>query len=428
MIALLLIIFLMGLLIGLPIVASMGISVVLPPLITGSTSYSAESFVRWTLGGADSTTSIAIPMFILAGAIMANGGISKRLFDIFALIAGKKTGGLPCAVVLTCLFYGAISGSGPATAAAVGSMAIPLLISLGYDAKFCAALVATAGGLGVIIPPSIPFVLYGMVTNTSVGSLFIAGVLPGLLIGLFLMLYAIIYCKTHGEDKEKIAANYEALRRKGAFFVLKESFWALLSPIIILGGIYSGIVTPTEAAVISVFYSIIVSVFIYKEVRLKAVPHLLVEAVKAYSPIIILIAMATAFSRALTMLNGPQLIGDFIISSFPTKAAFTLVVLAVFFIMGMFMDAAPGIAVLAPILAPVATQIGINPVQLGVMLIVNLAIGQVTPPFGTNLFVVSGFTKIPVLELGRQAIPLVAVFILAMLVIAFVPWFSLALL
>ena len=162
MISALLIFFFAGLLIGLPIIASMAVSVVGPLILTGSTAYSVESFVRWTLGGADNTTSIAIPMFILAGAIMAKGGISKRLFNVFALAAGKKTGGLPCAVVLTCLFYGAISGSGPATAAAVGSMAIPLLIEMGYEKVFCAALVATSAGLGVIIPPSIPFVLYGI--------------------------------------------------------------------------------------------------------------------------------------------------------------------------------------------------------------------------------------------------------------------------
>ncbi len=428
MIASLLILFLVGLFVGLPIIASMGVSVIAPILFSEGGAYSVDSFVRWTLGGADNTTSIAIPMFILAGAIMAKGGISKRLFNVFALVAGKKTGGLPCAVVLTCLFYGAISGSGPATAAAVGSMAIPLLIDLGYEKLFCAALVATAAGLGVIIPPSIPFVLYGTVSNTSVGNLFIAGILPGILIGVFLMVYAVIYCRIKGEDKERIAANYENLKKTGVGKVLARSSWAVLSPVIILGGIYSGIVTPTEAATISVFYSVIISVWVYREVKVQEIPKLMVEAVKSYAPIIILIAMATAFSRALTMMNAPQLIGDFIITTFPTKTAFILVVLVVFFIMGMFMDAAPGIAVLAPILVPVATELGILPVHFGVMLIVNLAIGQVTPPFGTNLFVTSGMAKIPVLELGRKAIPLVIVFLMALLVISFVPGISLALL
>lgn len=428
MITLVIIIFFVGLLVGLPIVASMGISVVFPQLMTGSAAYSVESFIRWTLGGADSTTSIAIPMFILAGAIMASGGISKRLFNVFALFAGKRTGGLPCAVVLTCLFYGAISGSGPATAAAVGSMAIPLLIELGYDKMFCSALVATAAGLGVIIPPSIPFVLYGMVTNTSVGNLFVAGVLPGVLIGVFLMLYAYWYCRTKGEDKAKIAQNYAELRARGVGRVLLDSIWAVLSPVIILGGIYSGIVTPTEAATISVFYSIIVAVFIHKEVKVREIPRFLVDAIRSYAPIIILIAMATSFSRALTMLGAPKIVGDFIIETFPNKTAFTLMVLLVFFILGMFMDAAPGIAVLAPILAPVAMEFGISPVHFGVMLIVNLAIGQVTPPFGTNLFVVSGLSKVPVLDLGKRAIPLILMFTAALLVIAFVPWFSMALL
>jgi len=427
MISVLLILFFAGLLVGLPIIVSIGISVIGPLFLSEGVAYSADSFIRWTLGGADNTTSIAIPMFILAGAIMAKGGISQRLFNVFALVAGKKTGGLPCAVVLTCLFYGAISGSGPATAAAVGSMAIPILVNMGYNKVFSAALVATAAGLGVIIPPSIPFVLYGMVSNTSVGELFIAGILPGLLIGAFLMIYAVIYCKIRGEDKEKIAANYEGLKKRGIFRVLRESFWAVLSPVIILGGIYSGIVTPTEAATVSVFYSLIVSVLIYRHVTVREIPHLMVEAIKSYAPIIILIAMATAFSRALTMMNAPKLIGEFIINTFPNKTSFILVILLVFFIIGMFMDAAPGIAVLAPILVPVATTLGISPVHFGVMLIVNLAIGQVTPPFGTNLFVSSGLAKVPVLELGKKAMPLVAVFVAALLVIAFVPWLSLAL-
>jgi C4-dicarboxylate transporter DctM subunit len=395
--------------------------------MTGNTAYTAESFLRWTLGGADNTTSIAIPMFILAGSVMAVGGISKRLFNVFSLIVGTRTGGLPCAVILTCLFYGAISGSGPATAAAVGSMTIPLLINLGYDKKFSAALVAIAGGLGVIIPPSIPFVLYGMVSNTSVGDLFIAGILPGILVGGLLMFYAVIYCKIKGEDKEKIAENYNALKAKGVLKVFVDSIWAVLAPIIVLGGIYSGIVTPTEAAVISVFYSVIVSVFIYKEVRLKEIPVFLFEAVNSFSPILLIIAMATAFSRALTILGAPYIISTFIIENFPTKVGFLAVIMLAFFILGMFMDTAPGIAVLVPILLPSTVSLGINPVHFGVILIVNLAIGQVTPPFGTNLFVTSRLSETPVLELGKKALPLIAVFIAALIIIAYIPWFSLAL-
>jgi C4-dicarboxylate transporter DctM subunit len=306
-------------------------------------------------------------------------------------------------------------------------MTIPLLINLGYDKKFSAALVAIAGGLGVIIPPSIPFVLYGMVSNTSVGDLFIAGILPGILVGGLLMFYAVIYCKIKGEDKEKIAENYNALKAKGVLKVFVDSIWAVLAPIIVLGGIYSGIVTPTEAAVISVFYSVIVSVFIYKEVRLKEIPVFLFEAVNSFSPILLIIAMATAFSRALTILGAPYIISTFIIENFPTKVGFLAVIMLAFFILGMFMDTAPGIAVLVPILLPSTVSLGINPVHFGVILIVNLAIGQVTPPFGTNLFVTSRLSETPVLELGKKALPLIAVFIAALIIIAYIPWFSLAL-
>ena len=198
------IVFLALLMLGIPIVISIGVTTIFPLLTNIATPYRVDTIVRWAVQGADSITVIAIPMFILAGAIMSKGGVSKKLFDVFAYFVGKRTAGLPMATIMTCLFYGAISGSGVATAAAVGSMTIPILTRLGYDKIFVAALVATAGSLGVIIPPSIPFVMFGSLTNTSVGDLFVAGIIPGILIGISLMVYAYYYCKKNGEDKEKI--------------------------------------------------------------------------------------------------------------------------------------------------------------------------------------------------------------------------------
>ena len=218
------------------------------------------------LGGLDSFPLLAVPMFVLSGIIMARGGISRKLFDVFAYFMGRRTAGMPCAVVVTCLFYGAISGSGPATVAAVGSMTIPILIEMGYDKKFSTAL---AGGLGVIIPPSIPFIMYGSASGASVSGLFIAGIIPGLLIGALLMIYAFYYCKKNGEDQEKKMVVVGALHEKGLLCVLKDSAFALLSPVIILGCIYTGIASPTEAAVISVFYALLISMLVYKTIKAK---------------------------------------------------------------------------------------------------------------------------------------------------------------
>ena len=285
-------VFVVLLFLGIPIAGAIMIPTILPSLVLPAFAGNMKFLLRAVVSGLDSTPILAIPLFMLSGAIMAKGGISKKLFDIFAMFIGKVTAGMPCAVVITCLFYGAISGSGPATVAAVGAMCIPVLIELGYDKKFAAAIVATAGGLGVIIPPSIPFIMYGVTTGVSVGELFIAGIVPGFLIAFCLMFYCWIYCKRNGEDKERIAANHKALKDKGMFNVLKEGFWALLTPVIILGGIYSGAVTPTEAACVSVFYAIIVSVWIYKTMRLRDVITYMKDAVKSYAPICLLIAFA----------------------------------------------------------------------------------------------------------------------------------------
>lgn len=263
------ILFIICLVIAIPVSISLGIVSVLPGAFDASFTASGQFVIRSMLGGIDSFPLLAVPMFVLSGIVMARGGISKKLFDIFAFFLGRLTAGIPCAVIVTCLFYGAISGSAPATVAAVGSMTIPILVRLGYDKAFSTAVVAVAGGLGVIIPPSIPFIMYGMASGASVSDLFLSGIVPGLLIGVLLMLYAIYYCKKNGEDKEKINAVVGELHEKGLLSVWKDSFFALLSPVIILGCIYSGIASPTEAAVISVFYALLVSLFIYKSIKLK---------------------------------------------------------------------------------------------------------------------------------------------------------------
>lgn len=422
------ILFVVFLIIAMPVGITLGITAVLPHIFDPSFTVGAKYLIRAMFGGLDSFPLLAVPMFVLSGIIMAKGGISRKIFDVFAYFFGRFTAGMPCAVIVTCLFYGAISGSAPATVAAVGSMTAPILIGLGYDKTFTTSVVAVAGGLGVIIPPSIPFIMYGMASGASVSNLFLAGVIPGLVIAALLMGYAIFYCKKNGEDRVRIEAEIGKLHERGFGKVFKDSFWALLSPIIVLGCIYSGIASPTEAAVISVYYALIVSLFLYKEIKFRDLWGILVEAIKTFTPILFILAASTAFSRVLTLMQVPQEVSSFILGNFSNKIIILLVINAFLLLVGMVMDTTPAILILTPILLPIAQGIGMNPIQFGVIMVVNLAIGFVTPPIGVNLFVASALTDVPVMEIARKALPMIGLFLIALLIFTFVPAFSLVLL
>ena len=421
-------IFFICLMIAIPISISLGIVSILPGILDSSFTVSAKYIVRSMFGGLDSFPLLAVPMFIFSGILMARGGISKRLFNVFSYFLGKFTAGIPCAVIVTCLFYGAISGSAPATVAAVGSMTIPFLCELGYDKKFATAIVAVAGGLGVIIPPSIPFIMYGTTTGESVSDLFMAGIIPGVIIAALLMIYSIVYCNKYGEDREKINKVTGELRKNGLFKLLKESFFALLSPIIILGCIYSGVASPTEAAVISVFYALILSVFIYKSIEIKEIFDVCVETIRTFAPILFILATSVAFSRVLTLMQVPQIVSEWILTNFGNKITILLVINLVLLAVGMVMDTTPAILILTPILLPIVTAIGVNPIQFGVIMIVNLAIGFITPPIGINLFVASSLTDVPVMDIAKKSIPMIICFLIALLLFTFIPSISLMLL
>lgn len=419
--------FVLLILLSVPIACTLGIVALTPSLFDPNFQISAEYIIRSMVGGIDSFPLLAVPMFVLSGILMAKGGVSKRLFDVFSFFLGEHTAGMPCAVIVTCLFYGAISGSAPATVAAVGSMTIPLLIRMGYDKVFVTALVAVAGGLGVIIPPSIPFILYGMASGASVGKLFIAGILPGLLISFLLMAYAYYYCKRHGEDTEKIHEEVDSLHQKGFRKVFKESFWALLTPVIILGCIYTGVASPTEAAVISVFYAFFISKFVYRSLAWKDLHSVLVEAIRTFAPILFILAAAVAFSRIITLLQVPQLAGDFILGTFQGRILILLVINLLLLVVGMVMDTSPAILILTPILLPIVTGLGIDPIHFGIIMVVNLAIGFVTPPIGINLFVASSLSGVPVMEIAKKAAPLIVFFLLSLLLITYIPAISMIL-
>ena len=303
------------------------------------------------------------------------------------------------------------------------------LIELGYKKDFATAIVAVAGGLGVIIPPSIPFIMYAMATGESVSDLFLAGIVPGVMIGALLMFYAFYHCKRYGEDKEKINARVNELRAKGLLNILKESIWALLSPVIVLGCIYAGIASPTEAAVISVFYALFVSIFIYKSIKVKEIWGIMVEAMKTYAPILFILAASTAFSRVLTLMQVPQAVSSgWILGHFSNEIILLIVINIFLLIVGMVMDTTPAILILSPILIPIVQSIGMNPIHFGVIMIVNLAIGFITPPIGVNLFVASSLTEVPVMHIAKKAMPMIGYFLIALLLITFIPAISLFLL
>ena len=421
------VVFLVGIALSIPIGVSMILGSVAPIMLLGKGGTIVQ-VLNNTFSGANSTPILAVPLFILGGVIMAEGGISKKLFNFFAYFVGRFPGGVPCAVIMTCLFYGAISGSGPATTAAVGAMCIPFMVSLGYDKVWSAGLISVAGGLGVIIPPSIPFVLYSLATGVSTGALFLAGIIPGILIGGFMMIYAVFYCITKGEDRNLIKAKMNELSVNGFGALFKDSFWALLCPIIVLGGIYAGFVTPTEAATVSVFYAVIVSLFIYKSIKFNDMYRFLTAAVKTYGGLAFVLAFATAFGRVLSLTKATKVVQDFILGNFHTSFTVLSVCVIVFLVLGMVMDTGPAIIILAPVLLPAVMGLGVDDVHFGVILVCCLSIGLATPPFGLDMFVAGNLAQCPPMDVAKKSVPFIVAFLIALAMIVYIPAVSLLLL
>ncbi|MDR1535714.1 MAG: TRAP transporter large permease [Planctomycetota bacterium] len=413
--------------IGMPMGMSLVGAAILPSLFNPRFVYNLEAVIRTLSVSLDSFLLLAIPLFMFSGVIMARGGISEKLFNIFAFFFGTITGGFPFAVILTCLFYGAISGSGPATTAAVGSMTIPYLIKRGYDPVFSASIVAVAGGLGIIIPPSIPMIAYSSIASVSVADMFIGGVLPGILIAVCLTAYSWYYCRTHGEDKAELRRHCREIRNLGLFRLLKDGIWAILAPVIILGSIYGGVATPTEAASLSVYYAIFVSMFVYKTLKWGEFMSVLRETVKTYAPILFVIACAMCLSRVMTRLQVARAIEEMVLAHLSSKMVILLLVNLLLLLAGMIMDPIPAMMIFTPIIMPCVDRFGMSHVHLGIIMVCNLAVGFVTPPLGVNLFVTSNMTGIPVLKLARFSIPFIFSFIAALLLITFVPGVSLIL-
>ena len=363
----------------------------------------------------------AIPFFILAGNIMETGGISRRLVEFAKSIVGGVQGGLPMACVLTCMIFGAVSGSSVATTFAIGTVLIPALIKHGYPVTYAAALQATSAELGVIIPPSIPMILYGVSAEVSIGELFISGFGPGILIGGALMLFVFIKCRVMGWGKNdgdgRLSFGKASL----------QAGWALLMPVIILGGIYGGVFTPTEASAVAVFYALAVGLLIYREIKLKDLFIILRKSVMSSAVIMFIIANAGLFAFLITRAGVPDAIGHWLQEVLRSPAYFLLGVNAALFLIGMFIETSAAIIVLAPILAPVAMHFGVDPVHFGLVMVVNLALGMITPPFGVNLFAACTVARISLDRIIKDLVPFVLVVLCCLLLITYVPAISLTL-
>lgn len=380
-----------------------------------------QALVQQLFNGMDNFILLAIPFFILAGNIMAAGSISKKLIAVMQLVVGRLPGGMAIASVLACIFFAAISGSSPATVIAIGSIMIPALIKYGYDEDFSIGLLTTSGSLGILIPPSIPMVLYALVMNVSVGRMFSAGVVPGFLIGGILVLYSVLMSRKKGWRSTKTYAKGEALK------LIVSSSWGIAMPLIVLGGIYSGIFTPTEAAAVSVIYALLVEAFIYKDLTMAKFHRVLKESVILSSALLFIIAAAMTFIWLLTRERLPALAADFIMEHIGNKYLFLLAINVFLLLIGCVMDIVSAIVVISPILMVALQNLDIDLIHYGIIMIVNIELGFLTFPFGLNLFVAMGITNKSLTQVGKAVLPFLLLLIAGLLLITFVPAISLTL-
>ncbi len=404
-------------LLGMPIAIALGLSSVLTILFFGQDSLASLSLKLFET--AEHFTLLAIPFFILSGAFMTTGGVAKRMIRFANACIGHLRGGLAMASVMACMLFAAVSGSSPATVVAVGSIVIAGMVRNGYTKEFAAGVICNAGTLGILIPPSIVMVVYAAATETSVGKLFMAGVIPGIVLGLMLMV-AIYFRARYLDIPRQPRASLREVLVAG-----RESIWGLLLLFIILGGIYGGIFTPTEAAAVAAVYAFVVAVFVYRDVGMREVPQVLVDASRVTVMLMFIVANALLFAHVLTTERIPQAITEQIVAMGMEPWQFLIVVNVLLLIAGNFMEPTGIILILAPILFPIAMELGIDPVHLGIIMVVNLEIGMVTPPVGLNLFVTSGITGMPIFAVVRAALPWLSVLVVFLIIATYVPQLSL---
>jgi C4-dicarboxylate transporter, DctM subunit len=403
--------------IGLPVAMSLGLASILTVLIFEHDSLASlalkffQTFEHFTL--------LAIPFFILAGNFLSTGGVAKRMINFAIATVGHLPGGLAIASVLACMLFAAVSGSSPATVVAIGSIVIAGMVRVGYTQSFATGVIVNAGTLGILIPPSITLVIYAAVTETSVGRLFMAGVVPGILLGVSLMVAIYLAARIKKLPRQPKASWSERLD------LFREALWGLLLIVIVLGGIYGGVFTPTEAAAVAAIYAFCCAVFIYRDLHISDVPRVLLDSARVTVMLMFIICNAFLFGHVLTTAQIPQDIARMIVEADLSAWHFLLVVNIILLVAGNFMDPAPIVLITAPIFFPTAVNLGIDPIHLGIVYVVNMEIGLVTPPVGLNLFVASGITGMPLTEVVRAAVGWLMILVGFLIVITYIPEISL---
>lgn len=405
---------------GMPISIALGLTVLAFLALVSSLSLETIAIVSQKLfTGLDNFVIMSIPLFVLSGAFLSAGGAARRIIRFATTLVGWMHGGLAMAAVLSCAFFAAISGSSPATVVAIGSIMLPAMVEQGYTKKFSVGVLATSGGLGILIPPSIVLVVYGVSTSESIGKLFIAGIVPGIVMALALLAVTYGVARRYGFPTLPRASLGEVWR------AFREAAWGLILGVVVIGGIYGGLFTPTEAAAVSAVYAFFVAVFVYRELPLRKVPQVLLEAANMSAMLLYIITNAILFSFLLTTENIPQQLAQWIIDQGLSPWMFLLFVNVLLFFAGDFMEPSSIILILAPLFLPVAVQLGIDPVHLGIIMTINMELGMITPPVGLNLYVASGLAKMGLTEVTRAAAPWILVVTAVLLLVTYVPAISL---
>ncbi len=400
------------LLLNVPIALSLGVSSLIAMM---AAELPMDMYPMQIYANISKFTLLAIPFFMLAGNTMERAGISEKLINLANAFVGHKRGGLAIVGVVTSCFFAAISGSGPATVASLGVIIIPAMINAGYSKGMSSALMATAGGIGIIIPPSIPFVIYGAIAGVSIGKIFIAGIVPGVLMGAALVIASLMMVKKMDIEPQPKASGKEK------WIALKEAFWGLMMPVIILGGIYGGFFTPTEAAAVAAVYGILVGIIVYRKLKLSDLHELMVESAIGSAVVMFIVAAAGLFAWFCTTTGISDMASDALLSVSGSKTVFLLLVNVILLIAGCFLDAPSALYIFTPIMLPVAIQLGYDPVALGVVMTVNLAIGMITPPVGVNLYVACGVSKISLGHISKSVVPYLIASLIVLFLITYVP-------
>lgn len=405
------------LLLAMPIATAMGVASLAAILVA---DMPITFLVQVMFEALNSFPLIAIPLFILAGGIMERGGLSQRIVDIFLPLIGRTWGGLAIVTVLACMFFAAISGSGPPTVAAIGSIMIPAMVRQGYSPTFAGGVTASGGTLGILIPPSVPMIIYGVSSETSIPRLFAAGVVPGLLVGALLIAMTYLLSRRRGYRSSEGVLDFGAFVR-----ALRRGVWALLAPIIILGGIYTSVFTPTESAVVAVVYGLFVSTVVYREMDFAKLRETFVFSATISGSVLVIIAVATVFGQILTLQNIPQDLARWIGSLSDNKYVILFVIIGALIFIGMWMDTIAQIILLTPVLLPVVKNLGVDPMHFGIIFVLCCEIGFLTPPLGVNLFVAMRLTGVSLESLSKSALPYVGVLIFSVVLIVFLPQLAL---